>query len=170
MGRCNSTPGLVESKGRISLEEMWIPNIPLNIKRPSFASNSSSVSSNQSSKFEINMIKNEHINQNQNQNQNYRNKNVPQKESKMISSNLEAPLESEIRVLRKRLQTVEMENAEMSLKLQDQQRDLQKKLREIESKFEDTRRVDNSKEGDAATPDNSGSSLEDNERNRESFI
>lgn len=27
MGRCQSTPGLVESRGRVPLEEMWVPSM-----------------------------------------------------------------------------------------------------------------------------------------------
>lgn len=29
MGRCQSTPGLVETKGRTTVEEMWISPLPL---------------------------------------------------------------------------------------------------------------------------------------------
>ena len=34
MGRCQSTPGLVESRGRIPLEEMWISPIDLRSTHP----------------------------------------------------------------------------------------------------------------------------------------
>lgn len=34
MGRCQSTPGLVESRGRVSLEDMWISPIDLKSTHP----------------------------------------------------------------------------------------------------------------------------------------
>lgn len=37
MGRCQSTPGLVESKDRTTVEEMWISPQPLPSAAPSFA-------------------------------------------------------------------------------------------------------------------------------------
>jgi hypothetical protein len=37
MGRCQSTPGLVESKDRTTVEEMWISPLPLPSAAPSFA-------------------------------------------------------------------------------------------------------------------------------------
>lgn len=64
-------------------------------------------------------------------------------------------LESEIKRLRERLQTVEAENSAMSVKLNQQQWELQNRLAEIEMQICCSR---------------STSSLEDNERNRESII
>lgn len=40
MGRCQSTPGLVESRGRIPLEEMWISPIDLRSTHPFSVSHS----------------------------------------------------------------------------------------------------------------------------------
>jgi hypothetical protein len=35
MGRCQSTPGLVETKGKTTAEEMWISPLPLPSVAPS---------------------------------------------------------------------------------------------------------------------------------------
>ncbi|CAH0557076.1 unnamed protein product [Brassicogethes aeneus] len=64
-------------------------------------------------------------------------------------------LESEIKRLQERLNTVETENAAMSVKLNQHQWELENRLTEIEMQICGSR---------------STSSLEDNERNRESFI
>lgn len=64
-------------------------------------------------------------------------------------------LETEIKRLRERLHTVETENAAMSVKLNQQQWELEHRLAEIEMQICGSR---------------STSSLEDNERNRESII
>lgn len=64
-------------------------------------------------------------------------------------------LEAEIKRLRERLHTVETENAAMSVKLNQQQWELEHRLAEIEMQICGSR---------------STSSLEDNERNRESII
>lgn len=64
-------------------------------------------------------------------------------------------LESEIKRLRDRLQTVESENTAMSEKLNQQQCELENRLAEIEMQICRSR---------------STSSLEDNERNQESII
>lgn len=64
-------------------------------------------------------------------------------------------LDAEIKRLRERLHTVETENAAMSEKLNQQQWELENRLAEIEMQICGSR---------------STSSLEDNERNRESII
>lgn len=64
-------------------------------------------------------------------------------------------LEAEIKRLRERLHTVETENAAMSVKLNQQQWELEHRLAEIEMQI---------------CGASSTSSLEDNERNRESII
>lgn len=64
-------------------------------------------------------------------------------------------LEAEIKRLRERLHTVETENAAMSVKLNQQQWELEHRLAEIEMQI---------------CGGSSTSSLEDNERNRESII
>lgn len=64
-------------------------------------------------------------------------------------------LESEIKRLRERLHTVEAENSAMSTKLNQQQWELENRLAEIEMQI---------------CGSQSTSSLEDNERNRESII
>lgn len=64
-------------------------------------------------------------------------------------------LEAEIKRLRERLHTVETENTAMSIKLNQQQWELEHRLAEIEMQI---------------CGESSTSSLEDNERNRESII
>lgn len=64
-------------------------------------------------------------------------------------------LEAEIKRLRERLHTVETENQAMSVKLNQQQWEIENRLAEIEMKI---------------CGASSTSSLEDNERNRESII
>jgi len=36
MGRSQSTPGLVESRGKVTLEDMWVPPVPLSGLIPSY--------------------------------------------------------------------------------------------------------------------------------------
>jgi cyclic nucleotide gated channel alpha 3 len=68
----------------------------------------------------------------------------------------DAALKDEIKRLRERLMTLEAENAAMSVKLSQQQWEVEHRLAEIEMQI--------------CGGSSAGSSAEDNERNRESII
>ncbi|XP_030747303.1 cyclic nucleotide-gated cation channel alpha-3 [Sitophilus oryzae] len=175
MGRSQSTPGLVESRGKVALEDMWVPPIPLGILTPLYprslgaspppplqtirppptpdspGGSTSSDRSRQSRQSRQQHVRSgTTINGGESMTQLVSGRTTP-----LIASH--EALESEIKRLRERLQTVESENAAMSVKLSQQQWELEHRLAEIEMQICGSR---------------STSSLEqeDLERNRESII
>ncbi|XP_053601496.1 cyclic nucleotide-gated cation channel alpha-3 isoform X5 [Plodia interpunctella] len=155
MGRCQSTPGLVETSGRIPIEDMQLqpasvipmhpshpPSYrdqlysssvsPLRVASP-VASLASSARSSAAGGGSIAAV------------------SIPPRV--MLESH--DALECEIKRLRERLYTVETENAAMSAKLSQQQWEVDQRLQEIEMQI---------------CGGSSVSSQEDNERNRESII
>ncbi|XP_046746693.1 cyclic nucleotide-gated cation channel alpha-3 isoform X1 [Diprion similis] len=229
MGRCQSTPGLVESRGRVPLEEMWVSALEARNQAPMFASAvpvamvaasttaahslfsplPSPVASRcqQSSHGSgANAVAANNNNNNNSNNNNNNNSNTKSMESSMSATssghsnedqnqrppitgaslqifsgkqsspsgttcNSTSPLVqcegatpllgtheallAEIKRLRERLVTLETENAAMSVKLNQQQWEVEHRLAEIEMQI---------------CGASSSSSLEDNERNRESII
>ncbi|CAH1987774.1 unnamed protein product [Acanthoscelides obtectus] len=203
MGRSQSTPGLVESRGRIALEDMWVPPYPpvILMQPQSFQSQSlqplppqptqgppppsaavtpdspgaASTSSGRSHQH--------HLQEN-------RSGTMLQCDSMtQLMSGVTTPilgshdvLESEIKRLRERLHTVEAENAAMSVKLHQQQWELEHRLAEIELQI--CRSGATSQAGGIDGRSHSSSSVageededilneeeqEDDERNRESII
>ncbi|XP_069689590.1 cyclic nucleotide-gated cation channel-like isoform X4 [Periplaneta americana] len=194
MGRSQSTPGLVESRGRIPLEDMWVsPLEPLltggsSLGPPPYSANSlfsptlsptsrslpahvrtmesplSATSSGQSSDDER-RGSGAHVPCH----------HVPQpgaRTGQILPCNSMTQLEgddrettslmshealiAEIKRLRERLVTLETENASMSIKLSQQQWEVEHRLAEIEMQI--------------CGASSGGSSTEDNERNRESII
>ncbi|XP_076254804.1 cyclic nucleotide-gated channel alpha-3 isoform X1 [Rhynchophorus ferrugineus] len=175
MGRSQSTPGLVESRGKVALEDMWVPPIPLGGLTPLYprslgssppppiqtirppptpdspAGSTSSDRSRQSRQSRQQHVRSgTNINGSESMTQLVSGRTTP-----LIASH--EVLENEIKRLRERLQTVESENAAMSVKLSQQQWELEHRLAEIELQICGSR---------------SSSSLEqeDLERNRESII
>ncbi|KAG6458998.1 hypothetical protein O3G_MSEX011159 [Manduca sexta] len=156
MGRCQSTPGLVETSGRVPIEEMQLPPAPVppplhSSHPPSYRDQlySSSVSplrvaspvascasSARSSAAGGGSVA------------------AGSLAPRVLLDSHEA-LECEIKRLRERLYTVETENAAMSAKLSQQQWEVDQRLQEIEMQI---------------CGGSSLSSQEDNERNRESII
>ncbi|CAH2099824.1 unnamed protein product [Euphydryas editha] len=155
MGRCQSTPGLVETSGRIPIEEMHLP--PASIPPPLHTSHppsyrdqlySSSVSplrvaspvASCASSARSSAVGG--------------GSTVAGGAPRVLLDSHEA-LECEIKRLRERLYTVETENAAMSAKLSQQQWEVDQRLQEIEMQI---------------CGGSSLSSQEENERNRESII
>ncbi|XP_031344275.1 cyclic nucleotide-gated channel rod photoreceptor subunit alpha isoform X3 [Photinus pyralis] len=168
MGRSQSTPGLIESRGKIALEDMWIPPClsgltpayPRSLlgspprapdspgsrgSRGSRASTSSGRSHRQTPASHARSGTTLHCDS--------MTQLVSEAATPLLGSH--EALESEIKRLRERLHTVEAENTAMSTKLNQQQWELETRLAEIEMQICGSR---------------STSSLEDNERNRESII
>ncbi|XP_015439283.1 PREDICTED: cyclic nucleotide-gated cation channel alpha-3-like [Dufourea novaeangliae] len=196
MGRCQSTPGLVESRGRIPLEEMWVS--PVDMKSPHTYSASHSLYSPSPSP----VISRSLLSTGNNVNANNVGRNVespmsatssghssenqtakvPQTAATQPSTGRQSTysgmtcnsmtqlisegatpllgthdaLLAEIKRLRERLICLETENAAMSVKLNQQQWEVEHRLTEIEMQI---------------CGASSTSSVEDNnERNRESII
>ncbi|CAG7719439.1 unnamed protein product [Allacma fusca] len=154
LGRSNSTPGLVESKGKVPLEEMWVspvepekPLLPVN----SATSNSSLHSSEEDKSKTTNMPKISTF------------YTSARRLSGSAGSTSHLGLQDippdallqEIRRLRERLVTLETENATLSLKLSQQQWEVEHRLAEIEMHI---------------CGASSAASSADEERNRESAI
>nr|CAI5864819.1 unnamed protein product [Callosobruchus analis] len=187
MGRSQSTPGLVESRGRITLEDMWVPPYPPAILMqpqslhpqslqqqgpppPSAAVTPDSPGAASTSSGRSTILQCDSMTQ--------------------LMSGVTTPilgshdvLESEIKRLRERLHTVEAENAAMSVKLHQQQWELEHRLAEIELQI--CRSGATSQAGGIDGRSRSSSSVageeeedmlneeeepEDDERNRESII
>ncbi|XP_017787042.1 PREDICTED: cyclic nucleotide-gated cation channel alpha-3-like, partial [Nicrophorus vespilloides] len=162
MGRSQSTPGLVESRGKVPLEEMWVPSglIGLTLAYPRSLLSSPPRPPPDSPGSTSSGRSRHHTPASQ-----ARSGTTLQCDSMtQLVSGAATPLlgshevlETEIKRLRERLHTVETENAAMSVKLNQQQWELENRLAEIEMQICGSR---------------STSSLEDNdnERNRESII
>ncbi|XP_063902741.1 cyclic nucleotide-gated channel rod photoreceptor subunit alpha isoform X2 [Zophobas morio] len=161
MGRSQSTPGLVESRGKVPLEDMWVPPAVVGYTpayprslmgsppRPVPDSPLGSTSSGRSHHH----TPASHARSGTTLHCDSMTQLVSGTASPLLGSH--EALESEIKRLRERLHTVETENAAMSEKLNQQQWELENRLAEIEMQICGSR---------------STSSLEDNERNRESII
>ncbi|XP_015835561.1 cyclic nucleotide-gated channel rod photoreceptor subunit alpha isoform X2 [Tribolium castaneum] len=161
MGRSQSTPGLVESRGKVPLEDMWVPPALVGFTpayprslmgsppRPVPDSPLGSTSSGRSHHH----TPASHARSGTTLHCDSMTQLVSGTASPLLGSH--EALESEIKRLRERLHTVETENAAMSEKLNQQQWELENRLAEIEMQICGSR---------------STSSLEDNERNRESII
>ncbi|XP_022918672.1 cyclic nucleotide-gated channel rod photoreceptor subunit alpha isoform X2 [Onthophagus taurus] len=160
MGRSQSTPGLVESRGKIPLEEMWVPPGLVGLTpvyqrsllgsppRPPPDSPGSTSSGRSRHHTPASQARSGTTLQCDSMTQLVSGAATP-----LLGSH--EALETEIKRLRERLQTVESENAAMSVKLCQQQWELENRLADIEMQICGSR---------------STSSLEDNERNRESII
>ncbi|KAL0895647.1 hypothetical protein ABMA27_011728 [Loxostege sticticalis] len=156
MGRCQSTPGLVETSGRVPIEEMQLPPAPMlppmhPSHPPSYRDQlySSSVSPLRVASPVASCASSARSSA---------------AGGGSVAAGSMAPrgivdsheqLECEIKRLRERLYTVETENAAMSAKLNQQQWEVDQRLQEIEMQI---------------CGGSSLSSHEDNERNRESII
>ncbi|XP_043275927.1 cyclic nucleotide-gated cation channel alpha-3 isoform X2 [Venturia canescens] len=206
MGRCQSTPGLVESRGRVPLEDMWISPIDLragghaystghslfspspspvgprahaglhnqqtadinntaigvnNNTGRSVDSPMSATSSGQSSEDPTARAAQSAATQPSTGRQSTHSGMTCNSMTQLVSEGATPLLGSheallaEIKRLRERLVCLETENATMSVKLNQQQWDVEHRLAEIEMQI---------------CGASSTSSIEDNERNRESFI
>ncbi|KAK9869465.1 hypothetical protein WA026_003220 [Henosepilachna vigintioctopunctata] len=163
MGRSQSTPGLVESKGKVPLEDMLLqpvlvglttafPRSFIDSPTPGTACPESPARSTSSERSHHTPVS-----------QPRSGTTIHCDSMTQLVSGTTSPLllgshevlESEIKRLRERLHTVEAENTAMSVKLNQQQWELENRLAEIEMQICGSR---------------STSSLEDNERNRESII
>ncbi|KAJ8961238.1 hypothetical protein NQ318_008921, partial [Aromia moschata] len=164
MGRSQSTPGLVESRGKVALEDMWVPPTLAGLTpayprslmgsppRPPVPDSPGGIST--CSGRSHHQISASHA----------RSGTTLQCDSMtQLMSGATTPvlgsheaLETEIKRLRDRLHTVETENAAMSLKLNQQQWELENRLAEIEMQIC----------GSGST----SSVADEDERNRESII
>ncbi|XKL67871.1 hypothetical protein PGB90_003362 [Kerria lacca] len=182
--RCKSTPGIIESHDKISLEDMWISPYTDNLTHcriPIFhPASHSSYAPVSSSNYKINIAptlgspmsikssghSSEHE---QHQNHQYSDKNrltIPQtlptisqtvSETNVNELNEVVVLKAEINRLQEQLKDVEKQNKFLNEKLTQQQWDMDHRLAEIEMQIcRDTSSV--------------GSSIDENERNRESVI
>ncbi|XP_023309958.1 cyclic nucleotide-gated channel rod photoreceptor subunit alpha-like [Anoplophora glabripennis] len=164
MGRSQSTPGLVESRGKVALEDMWVPPTLAGLtpayprslmgsppRPPPDSPGGISTSSGRSHQ----QISASHRRSGTTLQCDSMTQLVSGVATPLLGSH--EALESEIKRLRERLHTVETENAAMSVKLNQQQWELENRLAEIEMQICGSR---------------STSSLgeEENERNRESII
>ncbi|KAL6255986.1 hypothetical protein P5V15_013222 [Pogonomyrmex californicus] len=194
MGRCQSTPGLVESRGRVSLEDMWISPIDLkthaystaaslfspspspvtsrtvvggvttdanNVPR-STESPMSGASSGPSSEDQTARVQPSAATQISTGRQSTHSGMTCNSMTQLVSEGAtplfgtHEALLAEIQRLRERLKCLETENAAMSIKLNQQQWEVEHRLAEIEMQI---------------CGASSTSSVEDNnERNRESII
>ncbi|XP_012279037.1 cyclic nucleotide-gated cation channel alpha-3 [Orussus abietinus] len=192
MGRCQSTPGLVESRGRIPLEEMWIAPIDIRGAHPysvghslfspspspltarglqtggnndniarSMDSPMSATSSGQSSEDPTAKAPQSAATQLSTGRQSSHSGMTCNSMTQLMSEGAtpllgtHEALLAEIKWLRERLVCLESENAAMSVKLNQQQVEVEHRLAEIEMQI---------------CGASSTSSQEDNERNRESII
>ncbi|XP_050553327.1 cyclic nucleotide-gated cation channel alpha-3 isoform X4 [Spodoptera frugiperda] len=153
MGRCQSTPGLVETSGRVPIEDMNLPPAPIlppphPSHPPSYRDQlySSSVSPLRVASPVASCASSA-------RSSGAGGGSVAAAPRVMLDSH--DALECEIKRLRERLYTVETENAAMSAKLSQQQWEVDQRLQEIEMQI---------------CGGSSVSSLEENERNRESII
>ncbi|XP_059479387.1 potassium/sodium hyperpolarization-activated cyclic nucleotide-gated channel 1 [Neocloeon triangulifer] len=203
MGRSQSTPGLVESKGRIPLEEMWVsplaPSGASSLGPPPYSANSLFSPSHSPSNRSRSGISHKALTSSpalsssgHSSDDERRCADVtapsslkpsaagkqPDLESGLASLSVyddaeaglvglasggaassivsDALLKEEIKRLRERLMVLETENATMSVKLSQQQWEVEHRLAEIEMQI--------------CGGSSAESSAEDNERNRESFI
>ncbi|XP_066143480.1 cyclic nucleotide-gated channel rod photoreceptor subunit alpha isoform X2 [Euwallacea fornicatus] len=174
MGRSQSTPGLVESRGKVALEDMWIPPVPLGALTSFYPRSSMGASSPQQSirtmptpdspagstsserSRQSRHGRHQHarsgttINGGESMTQLVSGRTTP-----LIASH--EILEQEIKRLRERLQTVESENAAMSVKLSQQQWELEHRLAEIEMQI-------------CGSPSTSSLDQDELDQNRESII
>ncbi|XP_066583612.1 cyclic nucleotide-gated channel alpha-3 isoform X2 [Prorops nasuta] len=200
MGRCQSTPGLVESRGRIPLEDMWISDVDPKLQvyssstgggghclfsaspspvstRPSrgisiapkeigvngIASSSRSMDSPMSATSSGRSSEDATARAAQSAQPSSHSGMTCNSMTHLVSEGGATPLLpgthedllAEIKRLRERLICLETENASMSVKLNQQQWDVEHRLAEIEMQI---------------CGASSASSTEDNERNRESII
>ncbi|KAL0281531.1 UNVERIFIED_CONTAM: hypothetical protein PYX00_002489 [Menopon gallinae] len=186
MGRSQSTPGLVESKGRVALEEMWIS--PVALPGSAYAHNSPTLTSRsvpnvfpcrsvpnvpqhlRSPDSPLSVSSSAHSSEVHQQSQSQSTSQRPSTGQMAASFNsmthlmegdvttliCQESLLAEIKRLRQRLITLETENAAMSVKLSQQQWEVEHRLAEIEMQICGASSAD--------------SSTEDNERNKESII
>ncbi|XP_072935934.1 cyclic nucleotide-gated channel alpha-3 isoform X3 [Epargyreus clarus] len=155
MGRCQSTPGLVETSGRVPIEEMQLPPAPMppplhSSHPPSYRDQlySSSVSPLRVASPVASCASSA-------RSSGAGGGSVAASLAPRVMLDSHDALECEIKRLRERLYTVETENAAMSAKLSQQQWEVDQRLQEIEMQI---------------CGGSSVSSQEDNERNRESII
>ncbi|KAK6633412.1 hypothetical protein RUM44_004014 [Polyplax serrata] len=179
MGRSHSTPGLIESRGRVALEEMWISpvgasggenvhNSPTLTSRsaPSVAQHMRSSESPLSASSSVHSSEVQHQAHAHSHPTSQRPSTVQMGASFNSMTHLvegdtnclicQDSLLAEIKRLRHRLITLETENAAMSVKLSQQQWEVEHRLAEIEMQI--------------CGGSSAESSTEDNERNKESII
>ncbi|EEB17785.1 cyclic-nucleotide-gated cation channel, putative [Pediculus humanus corporis] len=179
MGRSHSTPGLVESRGRVALEEMWISPIGLAVddnahnsptltsrSAPAVAQNVRSTESPLSPSSSVRSSEIHHHSHVHSHPTSQRPSTVQMGASFNSMTHLvegdsnclicQDSLLAEIKRLRNRLITLETENAAMSMKLSKQQWEVEHRLAEIEMQI--------------CGGSSAESSTEDNERNKESII
>ncbi|CAD0195291.1 unnamed protein product [Chrysodeixis includens] len=153
MGRCQSTPGLVETSGRVPIEEMQLP--PSQMLPPPHSSHPPSYRDQlySSSVSPLRVASPVASCASSARSSGAGGGSVATAPRVMLDSH--DVLECEIKRLRERLYTVETENAAMSAKLSQQQWEVDQRLQEIEMQI---------------CGGSSVSSQEENERNRESII
>ncbi|XP_069946099.1 cyclic nucleotide-gated channel rod photoreceptor subunit alpha isoform X3 [Cherax quadricarinatus] len=185
MGRSSSTPGLVESTGRVPLEEMWLPPVPpVKLPPPCHTPGYSPATSPRTRAHRSQTLESERytvesvLSDSSSRHSTDDDKTVhtlqhpfsqgpPPHSTGVLQGSHSAgalPRDSspqelllgEIRRLRERLVSLEAENATMSMKLSQQQWEVEHRLHEIEMQL-------------CANSSNT-SSADDNERNRESII
>ncbi|BES95847.1 Hypothetical protein NTJ_08656 [Nesidiocoris tenuis] len=178
MGRSQSTPGLVETRGRVPLETMWVSPLDPVIRGtsslgPPFSTNSIfsptlsplSRSMVRTTESALSVMSSGHSSGDESRHKrpapttsasNDVGGSVPSAQSDGLMDPNQDAFVSEIKRLRERLITLEAENATLSMKLSQQQWEVEHRLAEIEMQICGASSAD--------------SSAEDNERNKESII
>ncbi|CRL07220.1 CLUMA_CG020201, isoform A [Clunio marinus] len=178
MGRCQSTPGLVESKDRTTVEEMWISPQPLSSIAPSYITHptprrESNIDRTRITDSQGSLSPSAHSSDDRSRSRITSTISRPHSTKNAGSLNhLESgatpllgsheALEGEIKRLRERLHTVESENFSLNAKLAQQQWEVEHRLAEIEMQI-----CGASSGGSVSSQENDN---EDTERNRESII
>ncbi|KAK9512136.1 hypothetical protein O3M35_000628 [Rhynocoris fuscipes] len=166
MGRSQSTPGLVETRGRVPLEDMWVSPMDPIIRGtsslgPPFSNNS--IFSPTLSPVSRSLVRTTEsalsVMSSGQSSDEHRQAAAPPQKPPVPLANVEIGQEAfiaEIKRLRERLVTLEAENASLNMKLNQQQWEVEHRLAEIEMQICGASSAD--------------SSAEDNERNKESII
>ncbi|XP_063702551.1 cyclic nucleotide-gated cation channel alpha-3 [Culicoides brevitarsis] len=189
MGRCQSTPALVETKGRTTLEEMWLAPCPVTAATPApttySQANYSQMTSPKQHRTETTGLKtadshvslSPSVHSSEDRPRSRATTSRPQSQPSRggceslihLESSGATPLlgshealEGEIKRLRERLRTVESENFALHTKLDQQQLEVEHRLLEIEMQIRG--------ESSAATSVSGEHDADELERNQESII
>ncbi|XP_073982930.1 cyclic nucleotide-gated channel alpha-3-like isoform X2 [Rhodnius prolixus] len=164
MGRSQSTPGLVETRGRVPLEDMWVSPMDPIIRGtsslgPPFSNNS--IFSPTLSPVSRSLVRTTEsalsVMSSGQSSDEHRQAATTKPTAPPASVEIgQEPFIAEIKRLRERLVTLEAENASLNMKLNQQQWEVEHRLAEIEMQICGASSAD--------------SSAEDNERNKESII
>ncbi|XP_050073751.1 cyclic nucleotide-gated channel rod photoreceptor subunit alpha isoform X4 [Anopheles maculipalpis] len=175
MGRCQSTPGLVETKGRTTIEDMWIsPTTAItsagSMMAPSYPPPAGSrITSPRSHRGDVCSSRQPQspgsispsVHSSEERPRSRTASHLARPQSQPCRTGSHEALEGEIKRLRERLHTVESENFTLNAKLAQQQWEVEHRLAEIEMQ------ICGASSASSVSQENE---TEDLERNRESII